>query len=66
MFFSDSTESGCALLALATEPPMFCCALLAQPKNPEQYFKLNKDREIYLPIADLTYHASRKYINTHR
>jgi hypothetical protein len=32
-FFSDSTEVRCTLLALAIEPPMFCCALLAQPKE---------------------------------
>jgi hypothetical protein len=34
-------------------------------KNPEQYFKLNKDREIYLPTADEIYHTSTTYINTH-
>jgi hypothetical protein len=66
MFFSNSMEFRCALLALATKPPMFRCALLAHPKNPKQYFKLNKDREIYLPIADEIYHTSTAYINTHR
>jgi hypothetical protein len=63
MFFSDSTEFICALLASATKPPMLCWELLAQPKNPKQYFKIKKDKEIYLPTTDETYHSSTSYIH---
>jgi hypothetical protein len=46
---SDSAELRCALLVLATELPMFCCALLARPKEP-RYKPTNSqtDSKIYL------------------
>jgi hypothetical protein len=46
---SDSAELRCTLLALATELPMFCCALLAWPKEPRQKLTNSQtDSKIYL------------------
>jgi hypothetical protein len=42
---------------------MFYCALLAQPKEPRMIFKLNEDREIYLPTVNETYHTSTTFIH---
>jgi len=51
-FFSNSTNFRCTLLALAKKIPMFCCVLLAQPKEPKMVFQLKKDRGIYLPTVN--------------
>jgi len=66
-FFSDSIEFRCTLFVLAKKPPILCCALLAQPKELRIIFQLKKDRELYLPTEDETYHTPTTYIHeTHK
>jgi hypothetical protein len=46
---------------------MFCCALLAQPKEYKMMSQLNKYRENYICVVEEIYHTSTTYIHeTHK